>query len=136
MFLKISPLRILYIDYIISPTHPDVNSNIYDKIYHYYRKVQKQIAMLDNGEIPEETEVINLITDAHRALEECEGKEIHEKIYLHETAFFRGFLGLTEEESLFIEPDEDGEYGILFSDDERVSVAVEAILDKCWEVRE
>lgn len=112
--------------------YQDIDDFYFDN---YYRKVKKQIEMLDNGEIPEETEVINLITDAHRALEESEGKEIHEKIYLHETAFFRGFLGLTEEESLFLEPDEDGEYGILFSDDERVSVAVEAILDKCGEVR-
>jgi len=101
----------------------------------YCRELKKQIGMLDNGEIPEETEVINLVTGAHRALEESVGKEIHEKIYLYETAFFRGFLGLTEEESLFLEPDEDGKYGILFSDDECVSVAVEAIQDKYGEVR-
>lgn len=101
----------------------------------YYREVKKQVEILDNGEIPEETEVINLVTDAHRALEESEGEEIHEKIYLYETAFFRGFLGLKEDESLFLEPDKDGKYGILFSDDERVKVAVEAILDKYREVR-
>ena len=101
----------------------------------YYDELRKQVQKLDNGEIPEESEVENLITDAHRALEESTGEEIQEKIYRQEVAFFRGFLGLTEEESIFLEPDEDGEYDILLRDDERVRVAVEAILNKYEEVR-
>ncbi len=96
----------------------------------YYRELKKQISALDSGEMPKEVEIENLVDYAHRALEESEGKEIQEAIYLYEVAFFRGFLGLTEEESIFLEPDEDGEYGIMFSDDERINVAVEAIQDK------
>lgn len=96
----------------------------------YYRELKDQLDMLDNGEMPEEAEIQNLVDNAHRALEESEGEEIQESIYLYEVAFFRGFLGLSEEESLFLEPDEDGEYGVMFSDDERVTVATEAIQDK------
>ena len=104
-----------------------------DLDYHYfntyYRELKDQVEMLDRGEMPDEIEIRNLVNGAHRALEESEGEEIHETIYLYEVAFFRGFLGLTEEESLFLEPDEDGEYGVMFSDDERITVAVEAIQD-------
>ncbi len=101
----------------------------------YYRELKKQVEMLDSGEMPDEYEISNLVTDAHRALEESEGEAIQAAIYQYEIAFFRGFLGLTEEESRFLEPDEDGEYGIMFSDDERTRIAIEAIQEKYWEVQ-
>lgn len=100
----------------------------------YYRELKKQIEMLDNGEMPEEAEIQNLVKDAHRALEENEGEEIQAAIYRYEVAFFRGVLGLTEEESIFLEPDENGEYPILFSDDEATVLAVAAIQKKYEEV--
>lgn len=93
----------------------------------YHRRMREFMKVLDNGEIPEHDDIDYLVEHARRVLEEAQDKTIFEDVYLHETSFFRGFLGLTDEESLFLEPDEDGEYGYLLRDDERRIKAVEAI---------
>lgn len=97
---------------------------------HYDSELTAHMEMLENGEIPDREDVEDLVYYAHRVLEESFGKELFEEIYLYESAFFRGFLGLTEEESRFLEPDENGEYDYLFRDDARMLMAIEAIQEK------
>lgn len=93
----------------------------------YHRQMRGIMSMIDNGEMPAYDDIDYLVDRAHKALEEAQDEDIFEDVYLHEAAFFRGFLKLTEEESLFLEPDEDGEYRYLTTTDERRIKAVEAI---------
>lgn len=99
---------------------------------YYFQQYNSELAaymeMLENEEMPDREDVEDLVYYAHRVLEETFGEESFEEIYLYESAFFRGFLGLAEEESRFLEPDEDGEYDYLFREDTRMITAVEAIL--------
>lgn len=93
----------------------------------YHWRMREFMEVVDNGEIPEHVDIDYLVEYAHRALKESQDESIFEDVYLHETSFFRGFLKLTEEESLFLEPEEDGEYEYLLRNDERRIRAVEAI---------
>ena len=99
----------------------------------YYRDAIAFTEMLDNKEMPDDFEIRSLIDDAHRALEKSHGQDYQQDIYLFEKAFFRGIMGLTEEECAFLEPNEQGEYEYLYSDDARRELAIAAVERKMKE---
>lgn len=99
----------------------------------YYRNVIDFLKYLDDGKMPDDYEIESLISSAHRALQNSQEKEYYSDIYMHEKAFFEGVLGLTEEESAFLEPNEKGEYRYLQSGDIRYQVATEAVKRKMKE---
>jgi len=107
-----------------------VNDYYFDR---YYKNVIEFMEHLDKGEMADDYEVESLIDSARRALEESQEQEYQEEIYLHTKAFFEGVLGLTEEESAILEPDEEGEYGYLYSDDIRRETAIGAVKKKMKE---
>lgn len=78
----------------------------------FFREQNEYIDMLEAGEMPGENAVSLLVSDAYRVVRELddEDEETAEKIRENMRAFFSGYIGLTEDEMVFLEPDWNGEY--------------------------
>ncbi len=88
------------------------------------------IDMIEAGEAPDESIVRILVGDAYhvmRVLSE-QDEEAADLIKENIRAFFMGYIGLTEEEMSFLEPDEDGRYSYVFDyeiKDETIALILE-----------
>lgn len=76
----------------------------------FYEKMQQIVVAIDNKEMLESYTIESVVDNAYRALEGNVEKPEYQEFYQYEIAFFRGYLGLTEEACSFMEPDEEGKY--------------------------
>lgn len=99
------------------------------------KEMNEMIDMLENGEKPDHDDISYLVSDACKLLADAQkGPEAYrQEVMLTLQAFFRGYLGLSEEEAAFLEPEEDGTYD-RFPDTEKVEAIVSGIENRLQEV--
>lgn len=78
----------------------------------FFIEQNEYIDLIEAGKTPSESEVSMLVSDAYKVVKDLEeyDEETAELIRENMRAFFMGYIGLTEEEMVFLEPGEDGTY--------------------------
>jgi len=78
----------------------------------FFIEQNEYIDMIEAGAAPDENKVSILVGDAYSVMRDLDeqDEETTELIRENMRAFFIGYIGLTEEEMIFLEPDEYGTY--------------------------
>lgn len=103
--------------------------------HYFWDDVLAAMDLLDNGEVPDAEQVESLVYYARYALEHCREADELESVYEIEVAFFRGYLGLSEEDSIFLEPNEEGEYEYIPRDELDAAKVMDAMEKMAEEVQ-
>lgn len=93
------------------------------------------IDMIEAGEAPDEGKVRILVGDAYDVMRDLgeQDEKTAEMVAENMRAFFMGYIGLTEEEMAFLEPNEDGTYSY-FLDYDLEDKTIALILERQKEV--
>ncbi len=99
-------------------------------IMSFFIEQNEYIDMIEAGKTPDESTVRILVGDAYHAMRVLgeQDEETAELIRENMRAFFMGYIGLTEEEMVFLEPNENGTYSYLFDyeiEDETIALILE-----------
>lgn len=102
----------------------------------YFECKNEYIDMIEAGETPDEWEVEVVVDYAYKTISNLDEYDSATKEMLKKdiNAFFMGYIGLSEEEMDFLEPDENGEFPY-FMDYELEEKTVALILEKQKEVQ-
>lgn len=86
------------------------NSEYY--VMSFFIEKNDYIDMIEAGELPNESKVSILVNDAYSVVRDLDeyDEETTEMLKENIRAFFMGYIGLTEEEMVFLEPGENGVY--------------------------
>lgn len=99
-------------------------------------EMQNFFDSLQSGQMPDKEEISRLVEYAYDAAEGMAGEpeENRKEAMTFLYAFFNGYLGLTEEETAFLEPEENGGYD-RYPDEALTGRAADAIERKLLEVQ-
>ena len=101
----------------------------------FFIEQNEYIDMIEAGEAPDEGKVRILVGDAYDVMRDLgeQDEKTAEMVAENMRAFFMGYIGLTEEEMAFLEPNEDGTYSY-FLDYDLEDKTIALILERQKEV--
>ena len=101
----------------------------------FFIEQNEYIDMIEAGEAPDEGKVRILVGDAYDVMRDLgeEDEKTAEMVEENMRAFFMGYIGLTEDEMAFLEPNEDGTYSY-FLDYDLEDKTIALILERQKEV--
>ncbi len=116
-----------------SQAHEYVEKFKSDDYYHqeFVWSVNRVMDKLETGEELEDFDLERLVEDSYDLARKKEdfSKDERDRAEMLLQAFYRGYLGFSEEEASFLQPDDNGEYAYWLSDEQELMIK-ELILEK------